>query len=78
MPFLVHLTFYRPFSFLNVVVIGNLAKYMFLKRCQELELNKTIEFYRLAGQLYDPTKPSGAAGKAHELEVDEEEIFEEN
>jgi len=51
---------------------------MFMKRCRELELDKTIEFYRLAGQLYDPTKPTGAAGNAAELDVDEEEIFEED
>lgn len=35
---------------------GNLAKYMFFKRCKELDLDRTIEFYRLAGKLYNPAK----------------------
>uniref|UniRef100_A0A914DCE3 ISXO2-like transposase domain-containing protein n=1 Tax=Acrobeloides nanus TaxID=290746 RepID=A0A914DCE3_9BILA len=39
-------------------IAGHLAKYLFLYRCEALKLNRTIEFYRLAGQLYDPTKPT--------------------
>lgn len=36
---------------------GNLARYIFYKKCKELNLNRTKEFYRLAGKLYDPTNP---------------------
>lgn len=36
---------------------GNLARYMFYKRCGELELNRTEEFFRLAGKLYNPYNP---------------------
>lgn len=36
---------------------GNLARYMFYKWCSERHLNRTIEFYRLAGQLYSPLTP---------------------
>ena len=35
---------------------GNLARYMFNKRCDSQKLDRTDEFLRLAGQLYDPTK----------------------
>jgi len=30
---------------------------MFFKRCSELNLDRTIEFYRLAGELYKPGRP---------------------
>jgi hypothetical protein len=33
---------------------GNLARYMFNKRCTSQKLDRTLEFFRLAGQLYDP------------------------
>ncbi len=33
---------------------GNLARYIFNKRCMTLQLDRTLEFFRLAGQLYDP------------------------
>lgn len=33
---------------------GNLARYMFYKRCKELKLNRTEEFFCLAGVLYGP------------------------
>lgn len=37
-------------------VAGNLAKYMFFKRCQLLEVDRMDEFLRLAGILYDPRR----------------------
>jgi hypothetical protein len=33
---------------------GYLAKFMFLKRCRALKLDPTMEFFKLAGSLYDP------------------------
>ena len=36
-------------------VPGNLARYMFLKRCHELKLDRTLEFWKLAGSMYDPS-----------------------
>lgn len=35
-------------------ITGNLARYMFYKRCNELNLDRTAEFLKLAGQLYNP------------------------
>jgi hypothetical protein len=35
---------------------SHLAKYMFMKRCRALNLDPTVEFLRMAGQLYDPTR----------------------
>jgi hypothetical protein len=35
---------------------GNLAKYIFFKRCSILGLDPTIEFFRLASTLYDARK----------------------
>jgi hypothetical protein len=35
---------------------SHLAKYMFMKRCRALNLDPTVEFFRMAGQLYDPTR----------------------
>lgn len=32
----------------------NLARYIFYKRCKELKLNKSEEFFRIAGILYNP------------------------
>ncbi len=34
---------------------SHLAKYMFMKRCRALDLDHTVGFLRMAGQLYDPT-----------------------
>ena len=36
---------------------GNLAKYLFNKRCLQFDLDRTTHFYELAGSLYDPTAP---------------------
>ena len=33
----------------------NLARYFFNKRCLQKDLDRTVEFFRLAGNLYDPT-----------------------
>ena len=38
---------------------GNLARYMFMKRCKELQLDRTKEFLRLAGLMYNPCFPRG-------------------
>lgn len=38
-------------------VAGNLAMYMFIKRCRLMNVNPTIEFLRCAGQLYNPRQP---------------------
>jgi hypothetical protein len=35
---------------------SHLAKYMFMKSCRALNLDLTVEFLRMAGQLYDPTR----------------------
>uniref|UniRef100_A0A914D9W5 ISXO2-like transposase domain-containing protein n=1 Tax=Acrobeloides nanus TaxID=290746 RepID=A0A914D9W5_9BILA len=51
---------------------GNLAKYMFFKRCKELKLDKTREFYRLAGKHYNPTKNEPIPG--NEDFTDDEDI----
>uniref|UniRef100_A0A915HIG2 ISXO2-like transposase domain-containing protein n=1 Tax=Romanomermis culicivorax TaxID=13658 RepID=A0A915HIG2_ROMCU len=36
-------------------IAGNLARYMFNHRCRELKMDTTLEFFRLAGQLYNAT-----------------------
>lgn len=36
---------------------GNLARYMFYKQCQDLKLDRIVEFFRLAGELYNPMSP---------------------
>ncbi|KAI4455467.1 isxo2-like transposase domain [Holotrichia oblita] len=33
---------------------GNLARFMFLNRCRVLHLEPTLEFFRMAGELYNP------------------------
>ncbi|CAI6358292.1 unnamed protein product [Macrosiphum euphorbiae] len=35
---------------------GYMAEFMFLKKCRILNLDPIIEFFRLAGNLYDPNK----------------------
>ncbi len=35
---------------------SHLAKYIFMKRCRTLDLDPTVEFLRMAGQVYDPTR----------------------
>lgn len=35
---------------------GNLARYMFFKKCKDEEINKTIDFFKLAGRLYPGKK----------------------
>lgn len=42
------------FGRIKAHIPGNLARYMFLKRCRNLQLDRTKEFFRLAGRLYDP------------------------
>ena len=36
---------------------GNLAKYLFNKRYQQFDLDRTQHFYELAGILYNPAAP---------------------
>ena len=43
-------------------VAGNLAKYMFNKRCAERKVDRFEEFLQLAARLYDPTRGSGRDG----------------
>ena len=52
---------------------GNLAKYMFYKRCKELGLDRTTEFYRLAGELYNPAR-NEPPEQEEEANTDEENI----
>ncbi|KAL1492574.1 hypothetical protein ABEB36_010814 [Hypothenemus hampei] len=54
---------------------GNLAKYMFFKRWQELRLDRTTEFFRLAGQLYNPLTEHPPDDRDNE-EQEEEEVEE--
>lgn len=37
---------------------GYLAKFMFLRRCQYLKCDPTLEFFKAAGRMCDPTKNS--------------------
>lgn len=52
---------------------GNLARYMFYKRCEELNLNRT-EFFRLVGTLYDPYDPP-QVDNTSEIETDDKVTF---
>ena len=53
---------------------GNLARYMFNKRCQPFNLDRTEEFFRLAGKLYNPLAENQVE---IEREEDEEDFTEE-
>jgi hypothetical protein len=53
---------------------GNLARYMFNKRCQLFNFDRTEEFFRLAGKLYNPLAENQVE---IEREVDEEDLTEE-
>ena len=47
---------------------------MFFKRCSELKLDRTEEFLRIAGALYDPTKPAvGDDGTTDIADYDDED-----
>jgi len=52
--YLQFLYFVIDFQFL----IGNLSKYLFIKQCAKLGQDPTVEFFRLAGNLYDPRRPA--------------------
>lgn len=52
---------------------GNLAKYMFFKHCAEKILDRTEEFLRLAGQLYNPLMDEVEQLLENEEEWSEEE-----
>ncbi len=54
---------------------GNLARYMFNKSCDSFGLDRTDEFLRMAGKLYDPTStrdPYGDDNAEPEEDLDEE------
>lgn len=53
---------------------GNLARYMFLKRCKELKKDRTVEFYRLAGEMYANLDEDVEAEGGEEDEPEEEEL----
>jgi hypothetical protein len=53
---------------------GNLARYMFNKRCAALKLDRTEEFFRLAGTLYNPNNQEKQGFESQE--EDEEELEE--
>ena len=52
---------------------GNLAKYMFYKRCEQLNLDRTEEFFLLAGKLYNALDENQ---EEYENEEDEEDLTE--
>lgn len=52
---------------------GNLARYMFYKKCKELNLERTLEFFRLAGQIYNPMNHVEALDPEHEEVSDAED-----
>ena len=54
-------------------ILGNLAKYMFYKRCEQLNLDRTEEFFRLAGKLYNALDENQ---EEYENEEDEEDLTE--
>ena len=53
---------------------GNLARYMFNKRCSDLKLDRTEEFFKLAGKLYDPRKKTNRF-EDEEPEEDRDELI---
>lgn len=50
---------------------GNLARYIFYKRCKEFNLNKTEEFFRLAGCLYNLKNPNSDLINVYEEESED-------
>jgi hypothetical protein len=56
---------------------SHLAKYMFMKRCRILKLDPTIEFFRMAGQVYNPLNPRFADDQQLERDdLDQEDVDE--
>ena len=53
----------------NAHIPGNLARYLFNKRCDFFKLDRTVKFFRLAGNLYNPNNIDD-----DEYEADEEDI----
>ena len=62
-----------PSSRRKAHIPGNLARYMFNKRCLTQNLDRTAEFFRLAGKLYDPTKVESPSNMIGDEETDSEE-----
>lgn len=50
-------------------IAGNLARYMFIKRCKELKLDPVVEFCRMAGQVYP-----GMAEFEHDFSSDSDSV----
>ncbi|GJQ87575.1 hypothetical protein Trydic_g22068 [Trypoxylus dichotomus] len=58
---------------LKAHIPGNLARYIFLKRWRELELDPSIEFFKLVGDLYNNYNTKADLEEASELIPKEEE-----
>ncbi|HYT40871.1 MAG TPA: hypothetical protein VEP90_00865 [Methylomirabilota bacterium] len=54
---------------------GNLARYMFFKKCKEQGIDRCVEFFRLAGQLYNGLETTDDVHGDEEVEMYEEEGF---
>jgi len=53
---------------------SHLAKYMFMKRCRTLDSDPTVEFLRMAGQVYDPSRnEEEEVSEDYEIENEEAE-----
>ena len=50
----------------------NLAKYMFFKRCAELKADRVVEFFKIAGSLYNPSPNLAPKGEGDEISDDED------
>uniref|UniRef100_A0A914D8A4 Uncharacterized protein n=1 Tax=Acrobeloides nanus TaxID=290746 RepID=A0A914D8A4_9BILA len=53
---------------------GNLAKYMFFKRCAELKADRTVEFFKIAGSLYNPSPNLAPKGEGDEISDGEDDL----
>ncbi|KAK9753318.1 ISXO2-like transposase domain [Popillia japonica] len=55
---------------------GNLARYMFLERCGILQLDRTLEFFRMAGELYNPVAPREDLDEEWSDDGEDEDVIE--
>jgi purine nucleoside phosphorylase len=53
---------------------GNLARYMFYKQCTELNVDRTLHFFKFAGMLYDATSPGNFAIVDEAPDVDDVDV----
>lgn len=58
-------------------VPGNLARYMFYKKCGQNKLNRTTEFFRLAGLVYNANsnKESPCQDQMDLVEIDFDDVI---